>query len=239
MSSKVVLITGGATGIGRAFVIEAARRGFQPLYSYRNRPADQEMLELTSELGFEALGCQADLRIPADVTRLVDAACTAGQVNIVINCAGHSTGKYLISATESDYWDQMWLHAFLPLMLSENLRADLVASKGAVLNISSDGGVVGSVSGLPYGMSKGATLGATASLARSLAPHVRVNTLAPGAVETAMWKKAPPQRRAYIDSQTPLKRTPDPDEVAVAGLDICSWHITGHTVVLNGGRTIR
>lgn len=238
MSRPVALITGGAGGIGAGFVLEAARRGFIPVFSFRSTAADPELIRQCEEHGVAPVPCQADLAERSDIDRLARVAQDAGPVTTLINCAGLAARTGLDSTTDEKLWDLMWVHAYVPDLLTRRLRPDLTASRGSVLNVSSDGGVVGSISGLPYGMSKAATLGATATLARSLAPFVRVNTLAPGAVEAGMWLSASESTRMHVEAETPLQRTPSAEEVAVAGLDICAWHVTGQTIVFNGGRTI-
>jgi 3-oxoacyl-[acyl-carrier protein] reductase len=130
------------------------------------------------------------------------------------------------------------LNLTAPAFLVQELRVDLVAQRGAILNVSSDGGVAGSLHGPPYGATKAGLIGLTKTLARDLAPHVRCNAIAPGPVATEMWSSIAPEVQAQvIEREMPLKRIAEPEDIARAGLDIAAWpDATGIVVVLDGGR---
>jgi 3-oxoacyl-[acyl-carrier protein] reductase len=125
-----------------------------------------------------------------------------------------------------------------PTFLIKELRQDLVAQRGSIVNVSSDGGVAGSLHGAPYGATKAGLVGLTKTMARELAPHVRCNAIAPGPVATEMWFAIDPEtQRRVTELETPLQRIAQPEDIARAGLDIASWpDATGIVVVLDGGR---
>jgi NAD(P)-dependent dehydrogenase (short-subunit alcohol dehydrogenase family) len=78
------------------------------------------------------------------------------------------------------------------------------------------------------------------TLARELAPHVRVNALAPGPVSTEMWAAVLPEVQAKVEAEMPLKRVATPEDIARAGLDVASWpDATGQVIVIDGGRVMR
>jgi len=125
-----------------------------------------------------------------------------------------------------------------PTFLTKELREDLVANRGSIVNVSSDGGVAGSLHGAPYGATKAGLIGLTKTIARELAPHVRCNAIAPGPVATEMWYAIDPEvQKQVTEREVLLKRVAQPEDIARAGLDLASWpDATGIVVVLDGGR---
>jgi 3-oxoacyl-[acyl-carrier protein] reductase len=125
-----------------------------------------------------------------------------------------------------------------PTFLTKELRGDLVQARGSILNVSSDGGVAGSLHGAPYGATKAGLIGLTKTVARELAPHVRCNAIAPGPVATEMWFSVDPEtQRQVTEREVLLQRIAQPEDIARAGLDVASWpDATGIVVVLDGGR---
>lgn len=159
---------------------------------------------------------------------------------MLITCAGLLRHAALKDITDQDWREAFAVHVTAPMLLARELAPDLAANNGAILNVSSDGGVVGSVHGAPYGASKAGTIGLSHTLARELAPRVRVNTLAPGPIDTDMWAAVDDAARRKVEDATPLGRVGTKDEIARAALDICSWtYVTGQTLVVNGGRVMQ
>jgi 3-oxoacyl-[acyl-carrier protein] reductase len=237
---SVALITGGSRGIGRAFVIEAARRGHTPVFSYRARAHDaEETIALVTALGVRASAVQADLADFDATARLADAAIAAGPVELLINNAGLGEDIRLDDMTREVWERYVAVNMTAPCFLVKMLNAALREQKGAVLNVSSDGGVVGSLHGAPYGATKAGLIGLTRTLARELAPDVRVNAIAPGPVSTEMWAGMPEDQKQLVYATTPLRRVAQPAEIAKAGLDLCSWpNLTGEVLVIDGGRVM-
>ncbi|GAA3523359.1 3-oxoacyl-[acyl-carrier-protein] reductase [Aeromicrobium panaciterrae] len=233
-----VVVTGGSRGIGRAFVVEAAARGYDVFFTHRGRGDDAAAtIAESATAGTHVEGVAVDV---LDVPALVDFSAKVlshGPVHVLINNAGtmaHGT----LDETTDEGWDRSFaVHVTAPMILARELSDSLTATEGAILNISSTGGVVGSVHGPSYGASKAAILGFSKSLARELAPHVRVNTLAPGPVGTDMYAELPEDERRAVEDETPLGRVAEPREIAVAGLDLCHWtYATGQTLIVDGGR---
>ena len=235
----VALVTGGSRGIGGAFVLEAVRRGYRVVFSFKSRRDDAEgMVARAKELGGEAIPVQADLEEFDAVGRLADAARAAGQVSLLVNNAGLGEEYTLPTMTRSDWERVLAVNLTAPTFLIKELRDDLVAARGSILNVSSDGGVAGSLHGAPYGATKAGIVGLTKTIARELAPDVRCNAIAPGPVATEMWFSIDPEvQRQVTEREVLLKRVAQPDDIARAGLDIASWpDATGIVVVLDGGR---
>ena len=235
----LAVVTGGSRGIGRAFVLEATRRGFDVVFSYRNRDADAaQTVELAAELGGRAVSVRADLERFEELQTVVGAARGKGSVSLLVNNAGIGEEFTLEELTRVGWERSIAVNLTAPTFLAKELRADLIAQRGAILNVSSDGGVAGSLHGAPYGATKAGLIGLTKTLARELAPHVRCNAIAPGPVATEMWFAIDPAVQAQVmEREMPLKRIAQPEDIARAGLDISSWpDASGIVVLLDGGR---
>ncbi|MFT4008610.1 MAG: SDR family oxidoreductase [Nocardioidaceae bacterium] len=237
----VALVTGGSRGIGRAVVVEAARRGYDVVFSHRGRGTDEaDTLARVGDLAGSATGVVADMETPEDLSRLAGVARERGPVHLLVTCAGILQDTRLDGVTDDYWWSSLDVHVTAPMILARELATDLAENGGAIVNVSSDGGVVGSIHGVPYGASKAATIGLGQTLARELAPRVRVNTLAPGPVSTDMWSSVPEESRRAVEDTTPLGRAGTPEEIARCVLDLASWtYVTGQTLVVNGGRVMK
>ena len=235
----VAVVTGGSRGIGRAFVVEAVRRGYRVVFNYRSRREDAEQtVAAAMELGGEAIAVQADLEDFDAVATIARAARRAGPVALLVNNAGLGVEFTLEQMSRRDWERSIAINLTAPTFLIKELREDLVARRGSIVNVSSDGGVAGSLHGAPYGATKAGLVGLTKTMARELAPHVRCNAIAPGPVATEMWFAIDPEtQRRVTELETPLQRIAQPEDIARAGLDIASWpDATGIVVVLDGGR---
>jgi 3-oxoacyl-[acyl-carrier protein] reductase len=235
----VAVVTGGSRGIGRAFVVEAVRRGYRVVFNYRSRREDAEQtVAAAMELGGEAIAVQADLEDFDAVATIARAARRAGPVALLVNNAGLGVEFTLEQMSRRDWERSIAINLTAPTFLIKELRQDLVAQRGSIVNVSSDGGVAGSLHGAPYGATKAGLVGLTKTMARELAPHVRCNAIAPGPVATEMWFAIDPEtQRRVTELETPLQRIAQPEDIARAGLDIASWpDATGIVVVLDGGR---
>ncbi|TMD13452.1 MAG: SDR family oxidoreductase [Chloroflexi bacterium] len=238
-SRPLALVTGGSRGIGRAFVLEAVRRGYDVVFSYRSRDADAaKTVELAAAIGGDAQSVCADLSDFDGVRAVASAAHAKGRVSLLVNNAGIGEEFTLEELTREAWERSVAINLTAPTFLAKELKADLVAQRGAILNVSSDGGVAGSLHGAPYGATKAGLIGLTKTLARELAPHVRCNAIAPGPVATEMWFAIDPAvQKQVMEREMPLQRIAQPEDIARAGLDISSWpDASGIVVLLDGGR---
>lgn len=234
---RVAVVTGGSRGIGRAFVIEAAKRGYTVAFTHRGRKDDAA--QTIKEAGPNAHGFLVDLVSEEAVAGFAKQVLELGPVGLLINNAGVGLeGK--INELDPEAWRTSFtVHVDAPMWLSKHLIDSLRTTKGAILNISSTGGVVGSLHGVAYGASKSAVIGLAKTMAREFAPDVRVNALAPGGVATDMYRELPEDQRIQNEAETPLNRIPEPAEIARVGLDVCHWpNVTGQTIVADGGRVM-
>ena len=235
----VAVVTGGSRGIGGAFVLEAARRGYRVVFSYRSREAEAgRMVAAANELGGDAVAVRADLADFDAIHAVAEAARAAGPVGLLVNNAGLGEEVTLGQLDRAGWERVVAVNLTAPTFLIKELRDDLVAQRGSILNVSSDGGVAGSLHGAPYGATKAGLIGLTKTVARELAPHVRCNAIAPGPVATEMWASIDPAVQEQVTQrEVLLKRVAQPEDIARAGLDTASWpDATGIVVVLDGGR---
>jgi len=238
-AAPLAVVTGGSRGIGRAFVLEAVRRGHRVVFSYLSREADaEETVRQAAALGGEALSVRADLGRPEGIDAVAAAVHAQGPASLLVNNAGVSEETSLAEMTREGWERALAVNLTAPTFLARELREGLAARRGAILNVSSDGGVAGSLHGPPYGVTKAGIIGLTKTLARELAPDVRCNAIAPGPVATEMWFAIDAEvQQRVLEREMPLKRIAEPEDIARAGLDISSWpDATGIVVVLDGGR---
>src|SRR3989475_5111974 len=236
---RLAVITGGSRGIGRAFVLEAAQRGYDVVFSYRSREADAaKTVELAAALGGQANSVCADLENLEGVHTLASVAHAKGQVSLLVNNAGIGEEFTLEELTPAAWERSVAINLTAPTFMAKELKADLVSQRGAILNVSSDGGVAGSLHGAPYGATKAGLIGLTKTLARELAPDVRCNAIAPGPVATEMWAAIDPAvQERVMEREMPLKRIAQPGALPRGGRDRTPWpDASGIVVLLDGGR---
>ncbi len=235
--TKTIFVTGGSRGIGEAVVRRAAGK-YNVCFTYRSSEDKAKALE--QELG--ALGVVSvycDVRSAESVQKAVDFAKKRfGKIDVLVNNAGISRSGLLIDTSESD-WDEVFAvntkgvylatRAVLPDMLSRG--------SGAVVNVSSIWGEVGGSFEVAYSASKAAVIGLTKALAKEVAPMgVRVNAVAPGAVDTDMMKCYTQDEIKAICDEIPLGRLARPEEIADAVLFLAeSEYTTGAVLHINGG----
>jgi 3-oxoacyl-[acyl-carrier protein] reductase len=236
----VAVVTGASRGIGRAIAIEAATRGHDVVIAYGSRSdAADEVVAVVQQLGQKALAIGADLRDSDQVENLARVARDFGPVKLLVNNAGITNSCELEDLKLGDWNDAIALNLTAPAWLSKQLSTDLREHEGAIVNVASSGGLVGSTHSLAYGASKAGVLGLTKTLARMLAPDVCVNAVCPGMVETELLDGVTPEQFAGILAGTPAARIANAAEIAVAVLDVAGWrYCTGQSIVVDGGRVM-
>ena len=241
-SSKVVLITGAARRIGAQIATTLHGAGYRvALHVHRSGDALAACVAaLCAQRAGSACALQADLRTPEAPAQLVDACVAAfGRLDAVVNNASAFYPTVLGEATPAQ-WDELFaVNARAPFFIAQAAAAQLRAHHGAIVNLTDLHAEQPMRQHPLYGASKSALEMLTRSLALELAPQVRVNAVAPGAILWPEDGKADAAKQALL-ARTPLARIGTPEEVAEAVrwlLDDASF-ITGHTLRVDGGRRL-
>jgi NAD(P)-dependent dehydrogenase (short-subunit alcohol dehydrogenase family) len=252
LDGKVALVTGAASGIGRAAALACARSGARVVASDIARDAGRRVVdEIVDETsGGSAIFVEADVSQSADVERLVKAAVdTYGRLDCAHNNAGvEGPSRLLHQYTEAD-WDKVMgvnLKGVF-LCMKHEIAQMLAQGGGAIVNTSSIVGLVGSVGAGPiYSASKHGVVGLTKTAAIAYAQQgIRVNAVCPGPVKTPMIERLldghQELREAYMAGQ-PIGRFAIPEEIAAAVVWLCSdaaSFVTGVALPVDGGYVAR
>ena len=237
---KVVLITGGSRGIGRAMVELFSESGYSVAFTYKSSTdAANELSERTG-----ALAICADSANPSDVENAVKTVEESfGNVDILINNAAVSSFSLF-----TDLSLEAWRTSF-----STNVDGAFLYSKltlpamvrnhcGRIINISSMWGQVGSSCEVHYSATKAALIGMTKALAKEVGPSgITVNCIAPGVIDTDMNASLSDDDMAALKDETPLMRIGTPREVAATALFLAgddAAFITGAVINVNGGLVV-
>jgi len=247
---KVILVTGGATGLGAAIAVGAARRGAKAVIV--NCTKSLKEAEATADLvraaGAEAAIVQGDVAEDADCRRIAAAAAPFGRLDALANNAGVTKHVQnhadLDGLSKEDFLRLFSINTVGPFQMIRACRSLLeAAERSSVLMTSSIAGITGGGSSVAYAASKGALNTMTLSLARALAPRIRVNAICPGFIDTrwfpdAFGAETTERIRQRIVDSTPLKAASKPEDIADAGLFLISdaaRHITGETLMVDAG----
>ncbi len=246
LRGRVAIVTGGGRGIGRATVLRLAEAGADVVVNYaRNEAAAEEVAELARSAGVRALALRADVGSLREAEALVAETLEHfGHVDLLVANAGVWEGAAVEEMTE-ELWDRV-----LALNLKGTwtvCRAAVPAMKrqgrGSIVIVSSTAGQRGEAFYSNYAASKGGQISFTKSLATELAPIIRVNSVAPGWVDTEMSTEVlgDDTYRKQATDAIPLKRVATADDVALSIVFLASdWarHITGEILNVNGGSVL-
>ena len=246
MNKPVVLITGALTGIGRATALAFAREGARVAVSGRRDEAGQKLAAELQKLGAEAEFLRADVRHDENVRDLVDRTVARfGRLDVAVNCAGtEGTPGPLTNQTAETYTATFDTNVLGTLLsMKHEMRVMLAQGSGSIVNVSSTAGHTGAAGASVYSASKHAVEGLTKSAALEAASSgVRVNTVAPGPIETEMLNRfaGTDERKAALTATVPLKRVGRPEEIAQTIMFLASdkaSFITGASYLVDGGKT--
>jgi 2-hydroxycyclohexanecarboxyl-CoA dehydrogenase len=238
---QVAIVTGAASGIGKATALRLAGEGATVVIADVNGEGAAGVAGAISEGGGRALALQVDVTDAPGVRAMTEEAIDAfGKVDILVSNAGWDRAAPFAD-TDEELWDRViainyrghlaTCHAVLPYMRERG--------GGRIVTVASDAGRVGSSGEVVYSGAKGAVIAFTKGLAREVARYgINVNCVAPGLVDTPLLAGMPEKLIAAIVRTIPLRRIGVPDEIAAA---ICFFaspdaaYITGQTLSVNGG----
>ncbi len=241
--SKVIVITGASRGIGRNMAYNLAINGYQVIANYN--ASEKQALELQEELkkqGIEIDIFKANVSKSQEARKLVNYAIEKfGRIDVLINNAGIAQEK-LFTDIEEEEFDKMIKTNLYSVFYTtqEAVRFMVKVHKGCIINISSIYGLTGGSCEVPYSMSKAGIDGMTKALAKELGPsNIRVNSVAPGAIDTEMNENLGEEVWAQIVEETPLMKRGNPIDITRC----VKWLIedeftTGQVISPNGGLVI-
>jgi NAD(P)-dependent dehydrogenase (short-subunit alcohol dehydrogenase family) len=235
MDNKIVLVTGGSRGIGKAIVQMLANINYHVIFIYKNHIDEIDVVNKN----IKAIKCDiTDYDLVVSVSKkILD---QYGKVDILINNAGIMRDKTLLKMNKS-IWDDVidtnlksmynFTHEVLPSMINQNW--------GRIINMSSISGVKGYFGQTHYCASKSGVIGFTKALALETASHgITVNAIAPGFIKTDMLQKIPTNQLEIAKQHIPMQRFGEPEEVASLVKYLIqdeASYITGQVINVNGG----
>ncbi|MCR6111159.1 3-oxoacyl-[acyl-carrier-protein] reductase [Bacillus sp. A301a_S52] len=242
MRGQHALVTGGSRGIGKAICLELAEQGVNVAVNFSgNQEKAEAVAEQCRQLGVKALAVQADVADADSVKQMIETVIkTFGSIDILVNNAGITRDTLIMRMKEEDF----------DAVINTNLKGVFNCSKavtrpmmkqryGRIINISSVVGVLGNAGQANYVASKAGVIGLTKSLARELANrNIRVNTVAPGFIETEMTDELPEETKKALLNQIPLAELGKPEDVARVVVFLASEasaYMTGQTLHVDGG----
>jgi NAD(P)-dependent dehydrogenase (short-subunit alcohol dehydrogenase family) len=240
LQDRTALVTGASRGIGAATAWALDRAGARVALTARSRDA---LAEVAGGLGREPVVIPADLHEPAAPAGVAARALEAlGSVDILVNNAA-SAARLATADTDAAIIDEMLaVNVRAPLLLIAALIPAMAERRlGSIINLSSVSALVGTPRRAAYAASKGAIDSATRSLAMELGPlGIRVNSVAPGVVDTALWARSKEVSGVVeaVQDLTPLRRWAQPADVADVIMFLASdaaRFVTGETICVDGG----
>jgi NAD(P)-dependent dehydrogenase (short-subunit alcohol dehydrogenase family) len=243
-NSKVAIVTGGGSGLGLAIAEKFTQNGIQTIIVGR----DLEKLTTAKEkLGVNCFAMPCDLSNLASIPVLIEKVIAEfGQIDILVNNAGLNVKKDFTEVTDDDFQQVMTINLNSVFAMSrETVKHMLLKGTGNIINISSMAAQYGIPRVIAYSASKTAIDGMTRAMAVELSPKgIRVNTIAPGFIYSAMTDKAlnsDPERKAKVFGRTPMGHMGQPADIAEAAYFLSSdaaKYITGVVLPVDGGNSI-
>ncbi len=252
---KVVLVTGGSRGIGRAICVAYSKAGASVIINYAgNEAAAKETLALCEAAAREyfadneedvpkvrALIIKADVSSSSEVSAMVKQGIEAfGRIDILVNNAGITKDNLMLRMSEQDFEDVLDINLKGTFLCMKEVSRLMIKQKsGRIVNVSSISGIAGNAGQANYAASKAGIIGLTKTMAKELASRgITVNAIAPGFIETDMTKCLSQELTDKIMEAIPLKRLGKPEDVANAVMfftDENTDYVTGQVLQVDGG----
>ena len=236
---KIVLVTGASRGIGREIAKELAQKGYQVIANYNKSREEAEKLQQENE-NIEIY--KADVSKREEVSKMVqDVIKKYGKIDILINNAGISQEKLFTDVTDEDWNTMINNNLYSVFCVTQEVLPNMINRKqGCIINISSIWGMVGASCETIYSVAKAGIDGMTKSLAKELGPsNIRINSVAPGCIDTDMNKNLTEQEIQDLEQEIPLGKIGKTIDIAKC----VNWLIedeytTGQVISINGGWVI-
>jgi 3-oxoacyl-[acyl-carrier protein] reductase len=246
LEGKVALITGGSGDSGQAAIKELARQGCRVYFTYNSskEQADQIISELEQD-SKSAVAKQCNIQDKQQVKALIENIVeTEGCIDILVNNAGIYKDNLFTTMKDEEFEDVVQTNLFGTFYCTKAAVDNMYRNRsGVVINISSIAGVTNSFGQANYSSAKGAVIAFGRTIAAELAPkNIRVNTIAPGLIESSMVKRIPRNIMKQTLSSIPVNRLGQPSEIAKVISFLASEdasYIVGQTIVADGGLIMR
>ncbi|MBW3017391.1 SDR family oxidoreductase [Candidatus Woesearchaeota archaeon] len=243
MKGNVAIVTGARQGIGKGIALALAKEGCNVVVSDLVVDDCQKVVDEIKQLGADALAVKCDVSNKSEVDAMVKSAIEKfGKIDVLVNNAGIFPFKPFMDMAEQD-WDKVLSVNLKSVYLCSQAAAKEMKNGGRIVNISSIASLIGFPQLAHYCASKGGINGLTRALSLELAPKIRVNAVAPGAIDTpGASAGANPQVLEQTVAATPLKRMGRPEDIANAVVFLASEKsdfVTGAVLVVDGGMTVQ
>jgi len=240
---KTVLLTGGASGIGRAAALMLAAEGARIFLCDTNEAGAQETIGLAQANGVEFIKLELTDGASIDACARDALARAQGKIDVLVNVAGWDRTQPFMDATQEFIDKVMAINLLGPVRLTRALFPAMAqAGGGKIVFVSSDAGRVGSLGETPYSAAKAGIIGFTKSLAREGARHkITANCVCPGPTDTPLFHANPERMREALVRAIPFRRLAKPEDIAGAILYFAgptSDYVTGQVLSVSGGLTM-
>lgn len=248
LQSNVAIVTGAASGIGRAIALRFAQEGAAVVIADINTTGAQETEARVRDAGGRALVVTTDVRRGDETQAMVAAVVEQfGHVDILVNGAGIETLIPFVDLPEAEWNRVLAVNLTGPFLCGQAVAREMIRAgrRGKIINIASINSVIALHHQAHYVSSKGGLLMLTKAMALELAPYgINVNAIGPGVVETPLTARSlsDPVRREFLQSRIPLARFGQPQDIAHAAVFLASDasdYITGTMLFVDGGWLIQ
>lgn len=245
LADKLVVISGGADGIGRAAAVMFSRQQANVFVADINSEAGEKLAQEISKEGGRCQFVKTDITNVEQIAALGKRIKAIGPLSVLVNCAGGFPNYTAVSTIETspEDWDRGVRLNFYSVFYCCRELVKLMGNGGSIINITSNAARKAETNAPRYySVSKAAVQHLTKVLAHELAPAIRVNSVAPGTtLSDRVQRAASPERMEHLRKQVPRGKLADPDEIAAPILFLASEeaaHITGVTLDVNGGQVM-
>jgi 2-hydroxycyclohexanecarboxyl-CoA dehydrogenase len=243
MQDRIVIVTGGASGIGRATALMLAAEGARILLCDMNQAGAEETIKLAAGGAVEFVELELTDGAGVDACAKEALERAGGKIDVLVNVAGWDRTQPFVEATQEFIDKVMGINLLGPVRLTRAIFPAMIqAGGGKIVFVASDAGRVGSLGETPYSAAKAGIIGLTKSLAREGARHrITVNCVCPGPTDTPLFHANPERMRDALLRAIPFRRLAKPEDIAGAVLYFAgptSDYVTGQVLSVSGGLTM-